>query len=439
LKQRTTFFIVAMTIAIAACTPPATQAPVVAPQQQPNASVLRYLIDPRIGFRKTTPPNIDKRFDTGWRLVQAGDFTGAHGRLDDLVAKDPSYLPARLALAAIAILTNRLDVARTSVDRILAADPNYTAARVYDAELLLLEQHPDRAFEAYRAIASMPNAPPTAIERANELGRRRFDELFAAAQSAPAADSIALLNQALAIDPSSRNARMLLVQRLESLRRFDEARGAIEPLLSTNADADDVQQALAEIDAGSGRYQEAIVRYERLARRTHDAHYEARLNELKQQFAAANMPLQFQRAFESEAITRSDLAVLMYWKIASIRFAQNLGVPPIAIDIGEIPGRDEVIRIIALGIYTVDPVTRRVNPLAPVNAGSLARVAARVLILRGAPCVKSAESASTDIERAQNVLAACSVSDPMAAGADLPVGGREAAMVMEQVDAALSR
>jgi len=300
LKQRTTFFIVAMTIAIAACAPPAPLAPVVVPEQQPNASVLRYLIDPRIGFRKATPPNVDKRFDAGWRLVQAGDFAGAHGRLDDLVAKDPSYLPARLALAAVLILSNRLDVARTSIDRILAADPNYTAARVYDAELLLLEQHPDRAYEAYRAIAAMPNAPPTAIERANELGRRRFDELFAAAQAAPPADSIALLNQVLAIDPSSRNARMLLVQRLESLRRFDEARAALEPLLSMNADADDVQQALAEIDAGSGRYQEAIVRYERLARRTHDARYDARPNELKQQFAAANMPLQFQRAFESE-------------------------------------------------------------------------------------------------------------------------------------------
>ena len=43
----------------------------------------------------------------------------------------------------------------------------------------------------------------------------------------------------------------------------------------------------------------------------------------------------------------------------SIRFAQNVPTPPIAIDIADIPGRDEVIRAMALGIYPVDPVTRR--------------------------------------------------------------------------------
>jgi len=436
---RTTRFFIAMTIAIAACTPPPQTAPVAVPTEQPNAGLLRYLIDPRIGFKKTASPNVDKRFDAGWRLLQAGDVAGAHNRIDDLVARDMTYLPARLAEAAMAILGNRLEPARTSIDRILAADPTYTAARVYDAELSLLEGRTDRAYDLYRAIAAMPNPPPTAIERASELARQRFDQLFASAQSAAPEESVRLLGQALAIEPSSRPARMLLVQRLNSLRRFDEARAAIEPLLAANADSNDVQQALAEIDAGSGRYQEAIVRYERLVRRTHEKSYELRLNELKQQFAAANMPLQFQRAYESESITRADLAVLMYWKVASLRFAQNLGVPPIAIDIGEIPGRDEVIRAIALGIYNVDPVTRRVGPMAPVNASSLARTTARVLILRGAPCVRSAEPAPTDLERARNVLSACGVADPTLNGLDLPVSGREAAAAMEQVDAALSR
>src|SRR5207247_964288 len=70
------------------------------------------------------------------------------------------------------------------------------------------------------------------------------------------------------------------------------------------------------------------------------------------------------------------------------RFAQNLPAPPIAIDISEAPGRDEIIRAIALGIYQMDPVTRRVNPDAIVNGTALARIAARVLTLRGASCVR---------------------------------------------------
>ena len=145
------------------------------------------------------------------------------------------------------------------------------------------------------------------------------------------------------------------------------------------------------------------------------------------------MPPQFRRAIESESITRGDLAVLMYWKVASVRFASNMAAPPIAIDISETPGRDEIVRAMALGIYQVDPVTRRVNPYSPVNAGALARISARLLALRGAACARGAGNDP-------RVLAACAIVDPaLGAGAESPVSGRVAAGVMEQVDRAISR
>ena len=194
-----------------------------------------------------------------------------------------------------------------------------------------------------------------------------------------------------------------------------------------------MQEALAEISVGTGQYQDAIVRYERLARNDPDGRYARRLDAVKEQFAAANMPPQFLRALESEAITRGDLAVLMYWKISAVRFAQDLSTPPIAIDIGDVPSRDEIIRLIALGIYQVDPVTRQVNPYAPVSPSSLARAAARALAVRGAPC---ARAVGFDPE---SILAACQVSDPLPTGADIPVTGRMASAMLEQVDRALAR
>jgi hypothetical protein len=196
-----------------------------------------------------------------------------------------------------------------------------------------------------------------------------------------------------------------------------------------------VQEALAEISIGTGQYQDAIARYERLARiDPGSSRYAHRLEEVKNQFAAANMPPQFLRALESESITRGDLAVLMYWKISSVRFAQDLSTPPIATDIGDVPSRDEIIRLIALGIYQVDPVTRQVNPYAPVSASSLARAAARTLAVRGATCARAA--GSTDPE---SILAACRVADLVPASADVPVSGRMASAMLEQVDRALTR
>jgi hypothetical protein len=205
----------------------------------------------------------------------------------------------------------------------------------------------------------------------------------------------------------------------------------LDPVLAAgDADRPEVQEALAEIDISHGRFESAIARYERLAKR--DRRFAARLDEIKQQYAEANMPPQFRRAIESESITRGDLAVLMYWKVASVRFASNISAPPIATDIGETPGRDEIVRAMALGIYQVDSVTRRVGPYSAVNSGALTRIAARLLALRGAACARAAGSDP------QKVLAACAIVDPvLGAGSDAPVTGRVAAGVMEQVDRAL--
>jgi tetratricopeptide (TPR) repeat protein len=419
----------------AACTPPPAPKPAPQPVKSTTGD-MRYLVDPRIGYDKKLPPALDVRFSEAWQLIVAGDFAGGRKRLADVRAKEPGFAPLRVAEAAVDLLEGRIPQARAGVEWVLTRTP-YFAADVLDAEIAIAEKKTRRAYEAYRAIAARPGAPSTAAERVAQLGREIFDQLYASAQAAPDAEAIRLLREALSIAPEAKAARFLLVRKLIATKRYEEARRTLEPMLNTDADRNDVQEALGEIEIGEGFYQQAIVRYERLARRTNDPRYRARLEQIKAQFARANMPPQYQRALEGEAITRADLAVLMYWEIASIRFAQNLGVPPIAIDIGEIPGRDEVIRAIALGIYQVDPVTRRVSPHGAVTNGSLARIAARVLILRGAPCVKGAPGDPTELGRAQKLLAACGIADPSLASSDIAASGRDAARVMAAVDQAL--
>ena len=95
--------------------------------------------------------------------------------------------------------------------------------------------------------------------------------------------------------------------------------------------------------------------------------------------------------------------------------------PPIAIDIADVPGRDEIIRAIQLGLYEVDSVTRRVSPFRPITTASLARHAARLLALRGAPC---ARAVPLDL-----VFESCGVVDPTAArDPETPASGRDAAV-----------
>ena len=404
-------------------------APVAAPSEAP-AGPAQSLIDPRIGFEPAATPAIAKRFDTAWRAFLAGDLATARKRFADIA----TYPPARLAEAAIDIREQKLDSARPVVDRWLARVPDWTAAQAYAAEIALAEHRLRRAYELYGSAVSHPDAPEVLRKRYADVQQQLFTDLVTRAQTAPDAEALRLLGEALTINPSAYEPRIALVQKMIAAHSYDEARRMLDPILSTkDVDRPEVQDALAEIDAGQGRLQDAIARFERLARR--DPRYQSRVDELKELFAAENMPPQYRRAMENEALTRADFAVLLYWKLISARFAQNLPAPPIAIDVSEVPGRDEVIRAIALGILTVDPVTRRVGPNNILTAAQLSRLGARVLARFGAPCVK--EAATNDPDR---ILATCRVGDPIVGTTpEASVNGKTAALMLQQIDAAIPK
>lgn len=392
----------------------------------------RYLVDPRTGYQ-AADADTNQRMEAAWRLYLQGNYTEARRRIADLRTRTPDYAPAALLAAAIDLREGRVELARGAINSLADQHPAYTAARVYQAEVALAEGNTRRAWEIYRSIAAQTDAPPTVASRLTMAENRLFEELFAAARTAEDIASIPLLREALTINPGAVEARLLLVNRLIGRAQYEEARRIIQPIVSSpDGERDDVQEALAEIEAGRGRYQEAIRRYEILARRSPQARYSQRLEQIKEQWTLANLPQQYRTALESQAITRADLAVLIYWKLSSVRFAQNLPSPPIAIDIADVAGRDEIIRAIQIGLFDVDPVTRRVSPFRPVNAASLARQSARLLQLRGAPC---ARAVPLDL-----VFESCGVPDPSAGlYPESPVTGRAAAKVIDEIDHVLQR
>lgn len=407
-------------------------APVMPPAVEPRGED-RYLVDPRTGFPGASTPELEERMEAAWRLYLAGDYEAAKRRLTELRTRTVDYAPATLLGAAIDFQEGRLDAARDTINLIADQHLGYTAARVYQAEVELAAGNTRRAWEIYRSLSDQPDAPPTLPERVETAERRLFEELFATARDAEDLASIPLLREALAIRPGATAARLLLVRRLIGRQQYDEARRIIQPLVeSAEADREDVQEMLAEIEFGRGRYQEAIVRYEALARRSSEPRFTQRLEEIKERWTLANMPPQYRTALEAEAITRADLAVLVYWKVSSVRFAQNLPAPPIATDITDVAAREEIIRAIAIGLYDVDPVTRRVAPFRPVTAAALSRLATRLLLLRRATC---AGGVSSDA-----VLSSCGVTDPMTTlPADATISGRAAAQLLDQIDRALAR
>ena len=417
----TTIILTAAALLLGACTTVDTPPPMVAPEGED-----RYLIDPRAGSTADLAPAVATKFEAAYRYALAGNEAEAEKRLAEIRRTSPELIPATLLEAFMDIRAGRYDEARQSIQRVKERDPENLAARVYEADIAFREKQTRTAYDLYRQVAALPGAPPTAVERIRELEGVLFNELYAAAQSAEPAESIRLLREALTFNTGAVEPRILLSQRLVAQKQYDEARRELEPVLTNAADRPEVQEVLAEVDFGRGRYQEAIVRYDRLARRTKEPRYAQRLEEIKSEWSAANMPSHYRAALESVAVTRAELAVLLYWTVPSVRFAQNLGTPQIAVDIQDVPGREEIIRSIALGLYDVDPVTRRVGPYRNVTAARLASHLARVLALRGAACARGIPS--------DRVLTACGVEDPLAAfPSDATVSGRDALRYLEQV------
>src|ERR1700692_4912264 len=85
-KRNSILLVIAATIALSACTPPAPL-----PPPLPSGDE-RYLVDPRIGA-PSAPPALDSKFDMAWRFVLTGDRTEATKRLDVLRGKNPAYPP----------------------------------------------------------------------------------------------------------------------------------------------------------------------------------------------------------------------------------------------------------------------------------------------------------------------------------------------------------
>ncbi|HVE72753.1 MAG TPA: tetratricopeptide repeat protein [Thermoanaerobaculia bacterium] len=402
-------FLLAAVMLIAACGTTDVMPPAVTPDAED-----RFLIHPLTGV--TLAPPASERFEAAYRHGMAGNEAEAERRIAELRQRHPELLvPTLLLEARLDLREGRFDDALETLQRVRENDPDNLVARVYEAEIAVRQKQTRIAYDLYRRLGDVP----TSAERLTELEAAIFNELYAAAQTAPDPEAIRLLREALTFNTGAIEPRILLAQKLVTQRSFDEARTELEPLLNTAADRTEVQEILAEVDAGRGRYQEAIVRYDRLSRRTKDPRHVRRLEEIKSEWSAANMPSHYRAALESTALTRAELAVLLYWTVPSIRFAQNLSTPQIAIDVQDVTGREEIIRAIAIGLYDVDPVTRRVSPYRTISAARLATHLQRVLVLRGAPCARGISS--------DKVLSACGVADPLAAfPADATLTGRDA-------------
>ncbi|HVT44201.1 MAG TPA: tetratricopeptide repeat protein [Thermoanaerobaculia bacterium] len=399
-------------------------------------AVDQNLIDPRTGHA-APDDSMNRRFDRAWRQFQLGGLGGAQRRFQAIADANRDYLPARLALAAIALQRENLPQAAELIESVLHQQSDYFAAEIYRAELAARQGRLEAAEGIYRRLARHPLASDRVRARGEEIARNWFDVLVDRAQGeTDVVRAIALLRQALAVHESP-GARLTLVEKLIETAKYEEAMRQIAPLLTTSRAQPEIEAALAEIETGMGEYQNAIARLDRLDRTHPDGRYRRRLDEVKQRWIDANMPPRYHNAVASEALTRAQVAILLYWKLPAVRFAQNLAEPPIAVDIADVAGRDEFVRALALRLVPVDPITREAHPERPVTGSAISRMLARILLYQGAACSAAGRDEINESLRAQKVLDACGIDwSHLRIHGEHFISGRELLPLLDQINRA---
>ena len=219
----------ALALVPAACTTTAPPPPMVAPQGED-----RYLPDPRTGFTAALPPQVAQKLENAYRFALAGNDAEAERNLADVRMRAPGLEPATLLEAFIAIRAARYDDARKLIATV---NPDNLVAKVYQAEIAYREHETRIAYDLYRQLAALQDAPPTARERLDELQGALFNELYASAQTAAPAEAVRLLREALTFNAGAIEPRILLAQKLVEQRQFEEARRELDPALNTAAPA----------------------------------------------------------------------------------------------------------------------------------------------------------------------------------------------------------
>ncbi len=393
----------------------------------PAPELAAFLPDPTAGSDRQDAA-VDTVRQAHARLLQTGDTATVKTSLSALLAARPEWVPARVALAQAHLVAGELS---TALEAVRTLGP----ARGPAGDLIVarvLEEEGDVAGAAI-ALAHVQSSSESVIQSLRRLEPRAVEVLSARVEEAAARarylDAEAALADLRFLRPQARRTLELDLElaratddrarELELLRRLAPGReGSVEMRLRRA----DLEMQLGDAPAGLAIVQALAT----------DAPGNAVLAEhlRRAQFRwrVINSPESVRRIASSPQIRRSDAAVLLYWLLPQVRTARG-GEARIASDILDHPAREEIVRVVNLGLLAVDDTQHTFHPERAVRRSDLLAALLRVLARApaGDPCTSSAPSGLSGPEAiCQRAVTCTLVQSPADCLAGGPISGSEA-------------
>jgi Flp pilus assembly protein TadD len=375
-----------------------------------------------------------------WREVQTGDTAAAVKRYDKLLRRHPDSPAARTGLGYARLRAGQLAAASEAFSATLAKRPQDVPALVGMGSLAVRRGELEAALDSYRRASAV--APDDVVVRKRlaalrlQVTERRMAEAEAALERGDSEAAAGAYAAALEAAPEVTGVRLALAQVLAGR---DDRIGAVAVL---EADLSGDRQVLLELGrllCEEEEFARALDVYTRLlAHGPGDEEARAGQRRAREGLESLAMPFEYRAIPDAARVTRADLAALVAVRIPGLRRA-GAGEPRVAVDISGSWARDQVARVLALGIMDVYP-NHTFQPGAIVRRVDLARAAARTLDVLRWP--SGAASPPSDMSRAhldfavvERVLAAglMGLTPTGAFEPWRPVSGREAVDVVDAV------
>jgi tetratricopeptide (TPR) repeat protein len=186
---------------------------------------------------------VDKSYpDAHYALAQTymhlGQFSAAYGELTRTVDLQPANISARIDLGNLLLAGGKIDDAQKQADAVMAVQPNNSNLHAMLSAIALRRGHRDIALtELNRAMELEPN-------------RAAFHEDLALLQSADPAKASSVedeLKKAVALDPKSVNAKLLLAAFYFRNSRYQEAEKINWDAVATDPKSLSARASLAQI------------------------------------------------------------------------------------------------------------------------------------------------------------------------------------------------
>lgn len=351
-----------------------------------------FLVDPLRGYPLVVAPETERALTEAYSLLaRTGDTVTVARRGRDLLATDPGLHPADVLIAQTELLDRRAQAAVDRLRGVTSEVPGYTAAQ------LLLGRAAERAgdlplaYRAYRSVAERSSAAAERAEvilpRAVEIVANRLDDALGRGRLDRAEDLLEQLrNWAPEADETLEGAVALASTRGDRKAELE----ALERLTARHPDRTELKVRQAELELAVG---DATVGLRTLrdlaARHPDDRKIQEALERAKFRWRLTLLPREVQELARRPELTRAELAVLVHWLVPQVRSTRR-STGRIAADILEHPFRDEIARVVNLGLMEVDPTLHTFSPDRPVRRADVLEALLRAVETfgSGAACLE---------------------------------------------------